>query len=117
MKRFSRQVFGLVAVADTSGDKPIHAIKVLLVQLRKAGGITLGCLDQKPLIGKFFNRLQLGLLHAFHLVNPLQQAECYARRLINLLSPSWTENSHEAWDNRPSTLKCSGKSTDQIYRR
>jgi len=45
-----RQILGLVPVADPPDDVSIHAIKVLLVQVGKPGGVALGGLDLRPFV-------------------------------------------------------------------
>src|SRR3989442_967332 len=45
-----RQILGLVPVADAPDDVSVHAIKVPLVQVGKAGGVALGGLDLRPFV-------------------------------------------------------------------
>src|SRR5437870_2496337 len=45
-----RQILCLVPVADPPDDVSVHAIKVLLVQVGKPGGVALGGLDLRPFV-------------------------------------------------------------------
>ena len=79
MKDFSGQILGLFAAGDAPGQECIDPIKILLLELRKAGRFILRRLNQEPLAAVTFQDFHLhSPQFVFYLVNGRQPIKSHA---------------------------------------